>query len=289
MTFPEILREFDIPFSETGHRHVMTGWIGMDCPDCSPGSRKFKLGYNVAHHFCSCWSCGYKPVIKTLVELTGQTARTIREMLGELSSPLAKPEPVRGKLELPRGINPGLLTIHRQYLRGRGFNPTELENLWGLRGIGLARNLAWRIFIPIHLHGKIVSWTTRGVSDDSGPRYISARPSQESVRAKTILYGEDNARHAVVVCEGPTDCWRIGPGAVATLGIGFSREQILRIGKFPSRAVCFDSEPDARVRAKKLCEILTSFPGKTCNIELDAADPGSASEKEIKLVQKYLL
>ena len=33
-------------------------------------------------------------------------------------------------------------------------------------GIGIAPRLQWRIWIPIHYHGEIVSWTTRSLSDN---------------------------------------------------------------------------------------------------------------------------
>ena len=44
-----------------------------------------------------------------------------------------------------------------------------------------------------------------------------------------------------------------------TLGVGYSRAQLLRISKYPLRAVCFDSEPAAQERARQLCEELGDF------------------------------
>ena len=93
----------------------------------------------------------------------------------------------------------------------------------------------------------------------------------------------------MVVVEGPFDAMRIGPGAVAVMGTGWSRAQLLAISKFPVRAVVFDSEPEAQERARRLCHDLSVFEGKTSRIQLDAADPGSASKAEITRLRKYFL
>lgn len=104
-----------------------------------------------------------------------------------------------------------------------------------------------------------------------------------------MLFGIDFIRHAIIVCEGPMDAMKIGPGAVSTMGISYTKHQLKQIVDFPVRVVCFDNEPDAQKRAKKLCSDLSSFPGKTTNIVLDVKDPGEASPKEIKLIRKSFL
>jgi len=63
---------------------------------------------------------------------------------------------------------------------------------------------------PSDYKGRIVSWTTRSISNQ-GKRYINASEREESVSMKTLLYNEDYARHCVIVTEGPGDVWRIGP------------------------------------------------------------------------------
>jgi len=92
------------------------------------------------------------------------------------------------------------------------------------------------------------------------------------------------------VCEGAFDAWRIGPGAVATLGVGYSEAQVGRILRFPIRAICFDSEPQAQKRARKLRDELTGFKGETYVIELESAkDASEASEVEILQIRKEIL
>lgn len=165
-----------------------------------------------------------------------------------------------------------------------------MKRLWCLQGIGIAARLSWRIYIPIHYQGEVVSWTTRAIGKHVQPRYLSAGPEQESVSHKSILYGGDYVRNAVIVCEGPTDVWRIGPGAVATLGTSYSRSQMLEISKVPIRAVCFDMERPAQKRATKLVEELRAFPGLTMRIELETAnDVADADEDEVAEIRRAVL
>lgn len=289
MTILEILDEFGVPYRQTGeHHHVTTGWVGMDCPHCSPESGKFRLGYNLAWNRMSCWVCGSQQLIPALCAITNQPYPKIKDLVGGMDRSLvAKEEPIRGNLVLPVGVGT-LLPIHRKYLKERRFDPDELEKMWKIQGIGFAPKLAWRIFIPIIFRGSVVSWTTRSVSDNHHARYRGASPSQERMRAKSLLYGEYHSRHSIIVCEGPTDVWRIGPGAVATLGVGTTRSQLIRMVRYPKRFVCFDSDKDAQRRAKDLCLQLLPMGGETHNIVLDAKDAGSAKPKEIKQLRRLL-
>ena len=170
---------------------------------------------------------------------------------------------------MPEGVGP-LSYPHRNYLKGRGFNPDELASVWGIGGIALAAKHAWSIFIPITLRGETVSWTTRRLSD-KGRRYVNAGASEESYPAKRLLFGHELVGHVVAVCEGPFDAMKIGPGAVAIMGLGYSREQVALIAKHPVRVICFDAEPEAQRRAAELCGELSAFPGRTVRVELDAA------------------
>jgi len=168
-------------------------------------------------------------------------------------------------------------------------DPEQIQERWGVRAIGLAPNLAWRLWIPIHLHGEVVSWTTRSIGD-KGTRYISAAPDQEAVPHRELLYGEDRAGHAVVVCEGPVDVWRLGPGAVATMGVGYTPAQVERISHHTLRVICFDGEMAAQRRAGRLADELVGFPGKTVVVELESGkDVAEADEEEIKQLRKEFL
>jgi len=288
MNFIDILSQHDIPYLTEGHHHCRTGWIQFDCPYCGRDSKKYHMGYSLDQNYCNCWRCGHHSLVNTLMEITLLSYGECQNLLKDIRPERQEKERVIGQLKLPKNIGP-LQTPHIQYLQSRGYVPKELEMMWGIKGIGVAANLAWRVFIPIHHFGEIVSWTTRSIS--KGPdttRYLSASPQEEAVSHKTLLYGEDYARHSIIVVEGPFDVWRIGPGAVATLGTGYKQSQLAKMIRYPVRAVCFDNERAAQQRAYNLVEQLSAFPGQTSNIVLDSKDAGEATEQEIRKLRKML-
>ena len=289
MKLQDLLDEHGIPYRQVGESHHVTeGFLGIDCPFCSRDSGKFKLGYSLNGGFFTCWSCGYHRTIDVLSELTGKPSRECYELIGKIDRDYARREKIQGKLQLPSGVGT-LLPIHKNYLIGRGFNPKTLVKLWSLMGIGLNYHLSWRILIPIHYHGQMVSWTTRSVGKDE-KRYINASSEQEQMHAKDLLYGEDYCRHGVVVVEGPADTWRMGPGSVAVLGTSIGNSQVEKILKYPVRAVCFDREVEAQQRALALCSKLEASPGKTTNIVLETGkDPAEADQKEIQEIRRRFL
>lgn len=290
MNILEILQQRNVPIRQHGdHKNVRYGWVAVECPFCGRGSDAFHMGFHLTKRFSSCWQCGYHPAWKTLAELLGIRYVEARELLG--SDPGWEQDDRRkirrGELLLPPGLGE-LLPPHERYLKERGFDPDELVRLWDIQGIGIASKLAWRIFIPVLYHGSVVSWTTRSLVN-KGVRYVSASQGEEAISAKSLLFGEDYARHAIIICEGPFDVFRIGPGAVATLGLSISHAQIEKMRQYPVRAVCFDNEYMAQKRAKKLCRLLEPFPGTTHNVVLKAKDPGSASREEIDELRKEFL
>lgn len=288
MTVQEILDEHGVPWRSAGETpHVTHGWLGAVCPWCGEGTGKFGLGFRLDSLACTCWKCGPHSAVDALAALTGQPWQRIKELLGS-PEPLPREERPRGVLKLPAGAGP-LLPRHRAYLRRRGFDPDELARIWGVGGIGLAARLAWRLLIPVAFRGRTVSWTTRDVTGRTSLRYVSARPDEEERPAKSVLYGIDHVRHAAVVVEGPADAWRIGPGAVATLGTGWTAEQLALLAAVPVRAVAFDRDPEAQRRAAALCEALAPFPGRTARVELSAADPGAAAADEVAELRRRFL
>lgn len=289
MNITEILNELGIPYKQQGeHHHTTTGWVQVDCPNCSPNSQKWNLGIALNFLASNCWVCGPVSLSEALVEISKEPWQKIKQLLGGFERTYERKIRVKGKLKLPEGLGP-LLPIHESYLSARGYNPEELTRLWGIQGIGLASKLAWRLFLPVQYRGEIVSWTTRAVADDVDRKYINARPEEENLPIKSILFGWDYIRHAAIVVEGPFDAITLGPGAVATLGTSYTREQVLLLSSLPVRAICFDNEPEAQKRAKALCEELQAFDGETYRVEIDAKDPGCASKKQIAELRKRFL
>lgn len=298
MTVTDLLDELDIAFRRPGEdHHASAGWLALVCPRCGKGTGSHHLGISTEGYTnLHCFKCGRLPLVQTLSEASSKPLSVVRGIFARFfgdRSFTGLPDALEQakKLKLPSGIGP-LLPVHERYLASR-FNSgkiREIENLWQVQGIGLHQHLAFRLFLPIHGDdSKVVSWTTRAASDDAYLRYVSAARDEEAVPHKSLLYGERFCRHAVVIVEGPIDAWNVGPGACATFGVSVTREQIGRMLRFPVRAVCLDVEPQAQQRARELCATLECFEGRTVRVELDAEDPGSASEREIKRLRESFL
>lgn len=288
MKLDDLLSNLGIKFLKEGHHHCREGWLQTDCPFCGKHSNRFHMGWNLRFQYVNCWRCGSHRMIETLVEHTGKTPAFIRSLLDGLNDGIdfKDPEEKRGTLILPKGIGE-LLPAHQRYLKKRNFNFRSLSRLWGVKGLGIHATLPWRLFIPIHYHGKIVSWTTRSISN-KGVRYLSAPADHEEINHKKLLYGEDHCRHAIIIHEGPIDVWRTGPGSVATCGTGFSRSQVLKICKYPIRVICFDNEKEAQQRATELCDLVEPFPGETYNVTLNSKDAAEADETEVNQLREFL-
>jgi hypothetical protein len=289
MTFADLLKEHKIPYKSHGeHHHVSHGWIGIDCPDCSPGSGKYRLGYNIRGGFMSCWSCGPKKTKAVIQALTGIPWKDLNDIVRTLAQDRVPVDiPKRGTVQLPKGVGP-LLPQHCDYLESRGFNPETIQTLWGVKGIGRRLELGWRLFIPVTHRNEIVSWTTRAIGKQKA-RYISAKPQEEKFALPDLLYGEDYTRNSVVICEGPMDVWKIGPGAVATFGLNVSLQQIRHLARYQKRYICFDREPVAQRKADSLADALSVFDGETYVIRLHSGkDPGEIDKSELKDLRKLL-
>lgn len=292
MRTPEILASAGIRIWRAGEStYVTEGWVGAVCPWCDRGAGRPGLGFPInGHGRGNCWRCGPHSLYETLVAYGTEPKRAYELAGGQDRGPAVSAAP-RGKLELPAGVGP-LLPVHRNYLAGRGFDPDELVERWGIGGIGLAVHFAFSVYIPIYQDGEQVSWNTR-VASDAVPhtqRYRGARRDQEAVPRGEVLYGEEYCRHGVVVHEGPTDVFATGPGSVCTAGLGFSRGQVRRLARFPLRAICFDAEPGAQRRARKLADQLASMPGETFVVQLTTGkDSASADDSEVAELRKRFL
>lgn len=298
MDFIEVLKEHEVEYREYGeHHHVTPGRINIDCPDCSPNSGRFRLGWHLRNKYFSCWSCGKKPSLDCFIELFNLSKYDALQLLKKIDVGEEPEIPVRkGRLILPPFLGP-LLKPHRDYLLQRGdkcgdsirFNPDRIEREWGIKGLD-HRNpiIPWHIFIPIHADGDIISWTSRAIGAVK-KRYLAAEVHQEKISKNSTLYGLDKCKNTIIVHEGPFDVWATGPGSAALMGLNYTRAQVLAIARFPVRYICLDNAPESKPVAKRLAaEVDTIKKGKTHVITLDAKDAASASRKELKRLRRLL-
>lgn len=285
----DILAKARIRYQHAPHNRVRTGWIGVDCPKCSPNSNKFRLGFELSTGRAHCWVCGGQYGPNMLAMLLNVSKREAHELLGRPDKYRQETERPTGVLKIPDGVGP-LQPGHRAYLQSRRLDPDQVAGIWGVRGIGIALRLQHRLWIPIHdLASRVVSWTTRATHPDAEPRYWAATTDEEEIPHKSLLYGGHLARHAICVVEGSVDCWTMGPGTVGTLGVGFTKLQKCLMARYPIRYILFDAEDDAQQRARELCRELSVMPGHTENILLETGkDPNSADPAEVDTLRRDL-
>lgn len=189
-------------------------------------------------------------------------------------------------------MNMGPLSKHHiKYLQTRHFNHERLIKLWGLRATKTvtSQGWAWRIVTPIRdPAGDVVGYTGRSINPDKRPRWRTTDHEGLSEDPKRLLYGIERVKDRILLVEGPSDVWRMGPGAVACFGIDWTPEQANIIRTIPHRFIMFDPETLAQRKAKQLASWLSFYPGETELITGLGCDPGDLSQKEAVEIRKDL-
>lgn len=272
------------------------GWINICCPLCQDHSNHGQFappGWDGPPY--TCWICkghSLQAVIMALERIDYlEACRRVRQYQTVGTSVMVRrprPRP-SGRLSLPKGAGP-MGRTHREYLRGRGFDPEDLEARYGLLGTGPVGDLPHRLVIPIIFRTQMVSWQSRDITGRAELRYISASPALEVVKHKEVVYNIDNCRgQAIIVVEGLTDVWRLGDNTGATFGTGFTRAQINLLACYRRVFTVYDSETQAQNDAQGLCRILSGMGVETVNILLDSGDPGDMSQDDADRLKRDLL
>lgn len=280
MNILKFLEDYHIDHT-TDHHHCSTGWVQVHCPLC-PGNRNYHLGIRLDGERCNCWRCGghlISPVIQHLLNCTVQEARNVIQKYE--GPPLPASAPVlseekhtisKTKLCLPIGSQE-LSEQHTNYLVRRKFDPKKLIHEWDLKGTLFLGAYKFRIIAPIYFQGKLVSYQGRDITEKSPLRYKTCPKTLEILHHKHCLYGIDKAKSDyIVVTEGITDVWRLGPGAVATFGIQWNLEQAKLLMNYKRVFIMFDKQPQAKQQAEKLANFLALTSIEVHIITLDNSD-----------------
>jgi hypothetical protein len=162
-----------------------------------------------------------------------------------------------------------------RYLLSRGFDPEYLIATYDVSFCPQSATpppaITDRIVIPVYsspavfsggLPGadwRLAGWQARAVHEPLGrePKYLSARGMKKS----QLLYGLRQSLATtgpVVIVEGPTDVWRLGPGAVALFGKDASAAQQEKlICSFRRRPLVILLDRDAQLEANLLHQKLS--------------------------------
>ena len=218
-------------------------------------------------------------------------------------------------VELPRIELPSLEPLGRldnthpavSYLLGRGFSPARLSAVYGV-GYSARDESARpkiydpRIVMPIYGLGAsttgqgrrplvLAGWQARSIGSmtpPGAPKYLTAA----GTRKGAVLYGLPLARITrgpVMLVEGVSDVWRVGPNAMALLGRSISQCQLqLLLAHFKGRPVVIWLDEDAQDAAREMAQRLRRARGAakdrapvvTATPPPGRADPGECTHEE---------
>jgi hypothetical protein len=285
----KFLRDYNIKHSQEG-KHARPGWVQLHCPFCA-GSQDWHLGINITWEYGNCYRCGWKSLSNIIQKVlqcnTASALQVLNKYLGRNSRLLASSLPkgalacTASEVSVPLGTS-AMSERHKRYLHDRRFDPELLEQEWGLLGTGPVGEYRFRIIAPITFNGRLVSYQGRDITGKSSLKYMACKLALEVVHHKDMLYGMDVVPgRKVVVVEGITDVWRLGPGAVATFGTSFLPTQVkLLIDRYDEFYTLFDAEPAAQDAARKLAFQIASSGKPVKNLSLKSGDPGGLSQEE---------
>jgi hypothetical protein len=179
----------------------------------------------------------------------------------------------------------------REYLRQRGFDLNEICPLWRPVYCSQAASdyptAQGRLIIPVIYNNVYVGWQARYVGErnwkpEGVPKYFAMPGFPRTL----VLYNHDLARQqpVLVVCEGPTDVWRVGPAGVALLSKQASTKQVELIAEhWADKPVVVLLDGDAQVEGTWLCRQLEPrLKGGLVQVVLpDGRDPGSHDRSEL--------
>jgi len=281
MNIEDWLNKHGIDYRQRG------AWFQVHCPNCADD--KYHGGIHSDNLTYTCFRCGKLPFRQTLEAICLNDPVAVLDLYHvskkETYYDYTSREPMNQTVRLP--INTEEITEkHKKYLRNRGFNPELIACLWKVKGTTDSSDYPWRLVIPVIYRRQTISWTARTVVNHP-LRYANCPEEWEVGSIKDALYSYDMVqRDTIMVVEGATDAWRIGPGAVATMGATITDRQVSLIGAKKTRYIVLD--PDARDKAEKLRDRLRMFSGRTMIIDIDEKDPALLKNEDINSLRRLL-
>lgn len=295
----------------------------VDCPFCGDRRRRLYVSHwygvydrTTGSKNLHCWRCFNERCDADCAKVREFAARLFRHgyRCGRLTAAFAGHESPRQPCEqavLPVGFTPlhELPASHdaRRYLLDRGFDPVDLSIRWG---VGYCEQLrapkmsgAGWIVVPIYRLKRgfttdqpevaLAGWQARIIG--AAPSGKSKYYSSDGLDASSLFYGLPQALNTdgpVVLCEGVTDVWKIGPGGLATFGkrprLSARQLELLRTG-FADRPIVILPDRGAEQECLDLLRHLRSeLAGESDDrdivlVELPAGveDPGDARREQL--------
>jgi len=276
-----------------GGKHYRAGWVNISCPLCS-GNPGYHGGFNLKGGYYNCHRCGNQWLPKVVSALLNKSIRVAKEILKPyLSKDLVEEFRERKyaeQIKFPPGTTRHLNDRNWNYLYGRYFTPRDIDWIWNLHSTGHLGPYKFRILAPIYLNGDLVSYQCRATSETQSQKYLACPEDEEVYHHKFTLYGIDYCTgDSCLVVEGITDVWRMGPGAVATFGIEYTKQQLLMLSRrFKKVHILFDPESQAQQQADKLYIQLSALGTSVHILYIENYDPAEMSDEDASNVMKSL-
>jgi hypothetical protein len=283
----QFLEEYHIDIPRTA-KNTSPGWVNIQCPFCDDSSNHG--GFNIQGGYYNCHRCGghwLPKVIAHLLSIPISKARQIiyRYSAAPLTKTFHKPTSFRRKQKISLPPLLGYMRpSHIAYLSDkRAFRYYhQIIRDWQLQSTGYYGDYCHRIFAPIYFEGQMVTYQCRAITDDHYPPYKACAKKDEIIHHKNIVYGFDYAARIgrCIVVEGITDVWRLGKGAIATFGKGYTKKQTqLIINNFDQIFIFLDSDVEKEKQQWDLPRSLVNLT-KVNIIEIKKGDPGSLTDRK---------
>lgn len=284
--------DYGLRYYLPGTKNVPKDNIGCRCPFCNDRSNHMHFWMKGAS--VSCWRCGKKrliPTIAALLRIPESKAFSVFKtyLKNSFEKPIfKKEEDKRNQLIWPTDCS-HMNKKHFRYLNIRGFDHQKLESLWDLKGTGHIGREKNRIVIPVYQSDRVVTWQARDITGKQEPPYLACSPEGEIESIKNCLYGIDKANtRNVIIVEGVTDVWRIGPGAVATFGVEWTNIQAFILSqKWERIFILYDPDEPGRMKGEDLYHYLIGYNDQVEILQLNEfSDPGSMNQDDADYLAK---
>lgn len=265
MDIENFLRQHGIRVWDRG-KNVSAGYIGIQCPFCNDHSNH--LGIRLNDLRVTCWKCGGHSLINTLKAILNIGYIDAKAISKSLMDGVQFVEPERDRIPasqliLPKNFSNDFPKVFRDYLEKRNFNPRKIIEKYKLMTCYRYGKYKYRIIIPIFKNNKLVSWTSRDITNCAEKKYMAATVEESLIRPSELIYNLDSVRYRgdAVLVEGPFDVFRIGDGAFCFLGIKLNAARLrqIQMKKIRNLYVFFDNDDAGKFASKVVAHGIDSL------------------------------
>lgn len=300
MNIVEFLETHEVEYWTSG-KNVSKGYIAIQCMFC--GDTSNHLGIRLKDLRPTCWKCGSKYFPSVIAEIVGCSLGEAKQIAkGIDNSDLAiknKPKYLStAEKILPADATKEFPKVHLRYLRERGFNPRKLIRKYNLHACYLHGKYRYRIIIPVIKRGRIVTFTSRDVTDSQQPKYLMASYEESAVDPAEAVFNIDSVKpySDAFLVEGPFDVFKMGDGAFCFMGVKFTSGRLLQVAekKIDRLFIFFDSDQAGYHAGKRMAQTVSPLVKHVEIVRMKGSartkgfDPGDMSRDDVRKLKAAL-